>query len=176
MDKFVSILVVGMLSVLVALGLAPAAQAYPEGGQDISVSDQVVFGAQSFRVKATSDVTCKWSIEWNGDTRTKTSKKFTVVFKAPVVSKTTKIPLTGTCVYDTDDLSRVSARAGEAATFEKTIMITVLPAEDDVSAPGDDDDLPATGGPNLWILIAGVASVLGGAVVVRTAKRRGGEA
>ncbi len=170
MNKLGTMIVVALLGILAAVGFAPAAQAYPDAQQNLTVDRQSLFGGESFTAFATSNVSCDWTLEWNGESRTQTSENFTTSFEAPIVTEATDIPLNGTCLYDSLEEPRVAARAAAQVAFEKTIVITVLPRSDEVSPPGDGDDLPNTGGPNLWILIAGLVALVGGAFVVRAAK------
>jgi len=171
MNKLGMAIVIALMGVLATVGLAPAALAYPEAQQNLTVDRQSLYGGESFTAFATSNVSCDWTLEWNGETRTQTSEDFTTSFEAPVVTEVTEIALNGSCAYDSLEEPRAAAKAAAVATFEKTIIITVLPQGNAVSPPGD-DDLPNTGGPNLWILIAGLASVLAGVVVIRSAKGR----
>lgn len=171
MNKLGSIVMIALMGALATVGFAPAAQAYPDAQQNLTVDRQTLYGGESFTAFATSNVSCDWTLEWNGDSRDQTSEDFTTSYQAPIVTKVTEIPLNGTCLYDTLEEPRVAARAAAVGTFEKTIMITVLPQSNAVSPPGD-GDLPNTGGPNVWILIAGLVSVVAGALVIRSSKRR----
>lgn len=175
MKKLASLVLVALIGVLVSVGFASSAHAYPDAQQNLTVDRQVLYGGESFTASATSNVTCDWTLEWNGDSRDQTSEDFTTVYEAPVVTEITKIPLNGTCLYDSLEEPRLSAKSAAVGTFEKTIMITVLPQSSAVSPPND-GDLPNTGGPNLWILIVGLASLAAGATVIVTAKRRGAKA
>lgn len=172
MKKLGTTILVALLAVLATVGLAPAAQAYPDAQQNLTVDRQSLYGGESFTAFATSNVNCDWTLEWNGESRTQSSEDFTTSFEAPIVTEPTDIALNGTCIYDSLEEPRVAAKAAAESTFEKTIVITVLPQSNAVSPPGDDDDLPNTGGPNLWILIAGLLSLVAGAVVIRSAKSR----
>jgi LPXTG-motif cell wall-anchored protein len=175
MKKLASLVLVALIGVLASVGFASSASAYPDAQQNLTVDRQVLYGGESFTAFATSNVTCDWTLEWNGDSRDQTSEDFTTEYEAPVVTEITKIPLNGTCLYDTLEEPRIAAKAAATGTFEKTIIITVLPRGSAVNPPTD-GDLPNTGGPNLWILIAGLASVAAGAVVIRTSQRRGSKA
>ncbi len=172
MKKFALLLLATLIGVLASVGLAPSAQAYPDAQQNLTVDRQVLYGGEAFTAFATSNVSCEWTLEWNGDTRVQTSEDFTTTYTAPVVTEITKIPLKGTCRYDTLEEPRLSAKDAGLGTFEKSITITVLPRGSAVSPPAD-GDLPNTGGPDLWILIAGLASLAAGVAVIRTAKRHG---
>jgi len=176
--KVLSLGVTALLGLLAVIGFAPAAQAYPEVIIDLTVNRTVLYGGETFTATATSNVDCDWTLEWNGDSRDKSaSQLFVTTYTAPAVTKITKIPLHGTCVYNLPDgatpvTGKMAARtaAGPLTTWKRTIMITVLPQGSAVSPPGD--DLPNTGGPNLWILLAGLALVgTGTAVTLRTRRR-----
>ncbi len=171
MNQLGTIIMIALMGVLATVGFAPAAQAYPDAQQNLTVDRQSLYGGESFTAFATSNVNCDWTLEWNGESRTQTSEDFTTSFVAPVVTEVTEISLNGSCAYDSLEAPRAASKASAVSTFEKTIVITVLPQSNAVSPPGD-DDLPNAGGPNLWILIAGIAAVLAGAVVIRSAKSR----
>jgi LPXTG-motif cell wall-anchored protein len=168
--------VAALLGLLALVGFAPAAQAYPEVVIDLTAEPTVLYGGQTFTATATANVTCDWTLEWNGDTRTKGGvENFETVYTAPEVTKITKIPLHGTCDYLLPDgatpAPRVAARAAATpTTWNRTIDITVLPQGNAVSPPTD-TGLPNTGGPSMWLLLAGIALVaVGGTVAVRSRK------
>ena len=176
--KVLSLGVAALVGLLAVIGLAPAAQAYPEVVIDLTAHPTVLYGGETFTATATSNVDCDWTLEWNGDSRDKNaSKKFVTTYTAPDVTKITRIPLHGTCVYELPDgatpvTGKVSAKAaaGPLTTWKRTIMITVLPRGSAVSPPGD--DLPNTGGPDLWILLAGLGLVgVGTAVTLRSRRK-----
>ena len=176
--KVLSLVVAAVLGLLATIGLAPAAQAYPEVIIDLSVNRTVLYGGQTFTATATSNVDCDWTLEWNGDSRDKNaSQNFVTTYTAPAVTQITKIPLHGTCVYTLPDgatpvTGRHAARAaaGPLVTWKRTIMITVLPRGSAVSPPGS--NLPNTGGPDLWILLAGLSLVGAGAAVTLRSRRK----
>jgi len=160
-----------------AIGFAPSAQAYPEVVIDLSASPTVLYGGQQFTATATANVVCSWTLEWNGDSHHRTGHhNFVTKFTAPDVSKITKIPLHGTCGYTLPDgatpvTGRVAAHSAAAAphiTWRRTIIITVLP-QGSASPPSG---LPNTGGPDRWILLAGLALAATGGVVIARTKRR----
>jgi LPXTG-motif cell wall-anchored protein len=172
--SFSATVVVGLVA---AIGFAPSAQAYPEVVINISVGRTVVFGLHDFTAVASANVTCNWTLEWNGVTRTRAGHKtFTTTFRAPNVSRVTRIPLHATCVYTVPSgaravTSRTTATTASQATWRRTIVITVLPARGTVTPPSQ-GGIPNTGGPDLWILLAGLGLVAtGGAVVVRSKRR-----
>jgi LPXTG-motif cell wall-anchored protein len=178
--KVLSLGVAALLGLLAVIGLAPAAQAYPEVVIDLSAHPTVLYGGETFTATATSNVDCDWTLEWNGDSRDKNaSQQFVTTYTAPDVTKITKIPLHGTCVYTLPDgatpvTGRQVARsaAGPLVTWKRTIMITVLPRGSAVSPPGGGGHLPNTGGPQLWILLLGIGLAGAGAVVTVRSRRR----
>ena len=180
MNKLSSLAVVAIAAVmtlLAMLGLSTPAQAYPELKIDLTASPTVVYGGQRFTAHASSDVACSWSVEWNGVARhgqSNTGSPFATTFTAPRVSRITKIPLHGTCVYDSSSASTARATA-PSATWTRTVTITVLPGSTAVSPPGG-SDLPNTGGPNLLFLLGGLALLASGATAVSVARRRAEEA
>lgn len=171
MKKLASFGVAVLIALFSALGLAPSAQAYPEPQFNLTVNHQVIYGGQQFTATATSEVTCDWTLEWNGDSRFKTASTFVTTYTAPVVTTITKIPLNATCVYAAAS-ARKSARAAADATWTRSVTITVLPNGSAVSPPSSGGNLPNAGGPRLWIMLAGFGSLLAGAAVVVTARRR----
>jgi len=163
-----------LVTLLAVLGSLSPAQAYPEVQINLEVNRSVLYGGQNFTATASSTgTTCTWALEWNGVLRNGTSSNgdanpFKTTYTAPDVSKVTKIPLHGTCEY-----TAPSARG--AATWQRTIMITVLPQNSAVSPPGG-SHLPNTGGPNWIFLAGGLALLLSGAIAVTVARRRAEDA
>lgn len=163
-----------LLALLVVAGLAPAATAYPDEPISVSTDNQTIYGRGTFTANAASqNVDCDWTLEWNGVTRRigAPAKAYSTTFTAPDVKKTKVIPLAASCVY----AGRVAANQRAAATWNATINITVLPANETVPNTGTvagDDDLPNTGGPNRWFLLAGVALLITGTGAVLVARRR----
>jgi LPXTG-motif cell wall-anchored protein len=172
-----------LIAALAILGFFTPAQAYPEVSINLTVDRQVIYGGESFTATASSDGTkCTWSLEWDGkvrhgesytehDGQSYTRHDFTTTYKAAHVKKTTKIPLHGNCSY--------SDNARGTATWQETIMITVLPRRTAVSPPtggGSGTGMPNTGGPNIAFLIGGLVLLLSGATAVTVARRRAEEA
>ena len=83
--------------------------------------------------------------------------------------------LRATCAYDGDEKA---PNTRTAATWQRTIEITVLPRRTAVSAPGvgAGSDLPNTGGPNRLFLAGGLVLLISGATAVTLARRRAEEA
>ena len=167
--KVLSLAVAALVGLLTVIGLAPAAQAYPEGVCDLEVSAQVVNSGEtvtatshysvvdtSARKQAGDDV--HWVLTFNGDSRTGTGETFTASFTAPDVTKPSSFKLTST-------------GTGPAGTCSRSVDVTVLP-DGSVSPPGGGGGLPNTGGPDLWILLLGVVLVgAGTAVTLRTRRK-----
>jgi hypothetical protein len=155
---------------LAILGFSSPAQAYPEVQIYLEVDRQQLYGGQKFTATATSeDATCTWTLEWNGDVReSDDTLEYVTTYTAPDVTRITEIPLNGTCVY-----TAPSARA--ASTWQRTIMIRVLPPSAAV-APPVASNLPGTGGPERIILAGGAVLLLAGASAVFVARRRAEEA
>ena len=167
-----------LIAVLAMLGLSAPAQAYPELKIDLDANPRVLYGGQHFTATASSDVTCRWTLEWNGVVRhgrSASGSNFDTIYTAPQVTRITKIPLHGTCVYDAAEQPSGARAAAAPATVTRTITITVLPRSTAVSPPGG-SDLPNTGGPNLLFLLGGLALLVSGATAVSVARRRAEEA
>lgn len=166
---------VATLGLLALVGLAPAAQAYPDVNFNLTVNRQVIYGGETFTATATSNVTCDWTLVWNGQdsdtTRTHTSSLFVTTYTADEVSKVTKIPLQGTCEYTVPTARTAAhARSTARATWHKTIMITVLP-RGSALPPTTGGTLPNTGGPSLWLLVAGLGLTGIGVTAVARSRR-----
>jgi LPXTG-motif cell wall-anchored protein len=163
-----------LVVVLAIMGWQAPAQAYPEVQISLTVNRHVLYGGQTFTATADANVTCAWDLEWNGDARDANrapNATFNTTYTAPDVTKITKIPLHGTCGYDAAETP--SARS--AATWQRTIVITVLPPSTAVSPPIG-GDLPNTGGPNVLFLLGGLGLLVSGATAVIIARRRAEEA
>ena len=179
MKKLTSLGVAAFAALIAALATLAAqspAQAYPEVQIGLKVDRQVLYGGQKFTATASSNVHCAWTLEWHGKVRTgngSVGADFVTTYTAPAVTRSTKIPLHGTCAYDSSETP--SARS--AATWQQTIQITVLPRSTAVSPPGGGgSDLPNTGGPDWRVLVGGLVLLLSGATAVTVARRRAEEA
>lgn len=177
MKKLMSLCGAALIALLAVAGLAPAAHAYPDVNIDLTVNRQVLYGGETFTATGTSDVTCSWHLTWNDVARTgqgTDGSPFVTTYTAPAVTKVTKIPLHGTCTY-TQPSARKAAKAARtaasAATWERTIMITVLPRGSAVSPPAG-SDLPNTGGPNVLYFLVGIGLLTMGAGAVVVARHR----
>lgn len=163
------------VAVLAILGAQSPAQAYPEVSISLSVDRDVLYGGQDFTATAKGNVTCDWDVAWNDTVRNAheaPNVAFNTTFTAPKVTKVTKIPLRGTCMYDAAEQPTATRTT---TAWQRTIVITVLPRSSAVSPPVG-SDLPSTGGPNKLFLLGGLGLLLAGATAVTVARRRAEEA
>jgi hypothetical protein len=184
-----------LVSVLVSIGLAPAALA--EGGRRfaLSVDRHVIHSGEHFTATATATYTCQWMLEWNGDRRVRSGRTFTAAYTAPAVTRPTRIPLHGTCFYSPSEGRRIDVGGNRAVgtargmaqsitvtvppSWRHTVVVTVLPPGAAVSPPASGGGsahpggvIPNTGGPALLVLLAALGAVLVGSAMVRTSSRR----
>jgi LPXTG-motif cell wall-anchored protein len=167
MKKLTSLGVAAVVAALALLWWSPAAQAYPDVRIDLTVDRQVLYGGESFTATAKANVDCAWNLDWDGRVRSDNGTRKAWTFTADEVSRTTQVPLHGTCVY--------AASGRGSATWERTLMITVQPASAAVSPPSA-SDLPSTGGPNWYFLLVGVVLLMSGAGAVVVARWRAEQA
>lgn len=181
MKTFASLGVVVLLVVLVGPN-APASGA-PEAGTGftVSVDRTTLRSGQTLTATGRADRLCAWIVDWNNERRSASGRRIVVTFVAPEVQRRTRIPLRGTCFYATPQPPRAAAPGGRPASpsqrvtvtvptsLNSVVMITVLPSGAVVSPPepGGGGELPGTGGPDLWILLAGLATLLVGASLIR---------
>lgn len=175
MTKFGFAAVAAIAALLGILGFTGSAQAYPDVQHSLTVDRQVLSGGDSFTAFASANVDCTWDLAWNGLVREGRGLQFTTTYVAPQVTETETIDLVATCMYAGAASGRAQATN---ATWQKTVSITVRPGASAVAAPlgGNSSDLPGTGGPNLVVLLSGLALVLAGATAVAVARRRAEEA
>lgn len=176
----------GVLAIAILVAGGPPALAAPDakGGFSVKVDNTTVRSGQTLTATGRYSAACAWIIDWNSERRSATAKRIVATFVAPAVTEPTRIPLTGTCFYDTRSPTRprpsrpplqpngISQHLTVAVprNWPQTISITVLPAGAVVSPPesgGGGGDLPNTGGPDVWILLAGIATLLAGASLIR---------
>lgn len=150
-----------------AMAMAPAASAYPELTCTLSVDPQTVTEGETFTATGTAaevessgrtaaDSAIKWTVTFNGITKTGTGSTFAPTFTAPAVDKKTTFTLT-------------ASSTSPAGTCTRSADVTVLPDGTTVTPP--DGGLPNAGGPRLLILIAGLALLGFGFFAVRRASR-----
>jgi LPXTG-motif cell wall-anchored protein len=168
MKKLAVLCIAALGAVLLVLGTAPAASAYPEVTCNVTVSDQVVKPGQKFTVtgetpiavnaqnQQIADADVHWAFKWNGTTKERTGRTASATFTAPKVKKSRTIPLT-------------ARNTNPVADCVKHFDITVVAAT--VAGP-DDDGLPNTGGPTFWLLVAGAVLLIGGGGAAVASRRR----
>lgn len=174
MTKFGFAAVAAIAALLGILGFSSTAQAYPDVQHSLTVDKQVVFGGDSFTATASSNVDCDWDLEWNGQAREGDGTAFRTTYVAPEVSSVETIDLVGSCGY----VEPTDGSAKPAATWESRVAITIRPGATGLAALAGNSraDLPGTGGPNLVVLMGGLALVLAGATAVTVTRRRAEEA
>jgi hypothetical protein len=178
LTSFGAVALAALIAVLAMLGFQSPAQAYPDLRISLEVDRMVLYGGESYTATASSNVNCTWTLEWRGIVRPgvgSAGKDFLTTYTAPRVSKITKIPLHGTCVYDSAVKPTTARAAAAPVSWTRTIMITVLPRSTAVSPPTS-GGMPNTGGPDRLFLAGGLVLLLAGATAVTLARRRAEEA
>jgi LPXTG-motif cell wall-anchored protein len=176
----------GALLVVGGSTTAALADDYGPATIDLSVSPTELTGGETFTGTATSNKDCtSWSVTYDGGTSstnpaTGSGTSISFSFTTNPVSDVENHTVTATCTYD--DGTGTSDRSTALVPISRSADITVDPAGD-VSpptgpvGPGPDNggtgttSLPNTGGPDLWVLAAGLALLLGGAGAVFRARR-----
>lgn len=155
---------------LLVLGTAPGASAYPELTCQVSVDRQVIAPGDTFTVTgqaqgvdsknhALPSSAFSWTFEWNGVTKYRTGALVTASFQAPQVTRAKTITLT----------ARNSSPAGDCV---RHVNVEVRPALVAAPSSGNTSGMPNTGGPKLWLLVAGLVLVLGGGGAVAASRKR----
>ncbi len=174
MKKLCCVVVAVFVAIFVSLGFGSVAQAYPEVQISLSVDNKTVASSGSFTATATSNVDCSWNLAMNDKVRAGGGTRYVTTYTAPRVTEITEMPLTGRCTYTASE--GAARAAGELSTWERTVMITVLPAASAapaVAPPAQNGaDLPNTGGPNWVVAAGGLTLLLAGATAVTVARRR----
>src|SRR4051812_45493924 len=107
MKKLIAIGATGLIALVMLVGLAPAASAYPETTCNVTVDAQTVASGSKVHVHGTSTTTTTddglgrksaaptttWVVTFNGETRTIHSDVLDTTFDIPVVHKTTHFTL-----------------------------------------------------------------------------------
>lgn len=169
MKNLLKVVLAVLVGTVASVGLAPSAQAYPEAVCNLEVEAQVVRSGVDVNAtctlttvdsaaRAAAEPETNWVMTFNGETRTGTGPSFSASFPAPEVSERTELTLT------------VVGTRGDL-TCQRSATITVIPADGQVSPPGDDDGLPGTGGPRLALLFAGLGLVLAGGAAIRQSRK-----
>lgn len=158
--------VVGLLLALAPVG-AHAADDYADPGITISIPSTVIVGGDDLTVTVTSPTSCRWTLTFLDQVAKGTGKTFTHTFTTPVVQQRTEVPLNVTCDYDAVGGGTTSATASRTSTIVLLPRDAAIPAS--TGALGG--ILPATGGPTLWLLVAGGVLVLAGGALTVVRKR-----
>lgn len=191
---------IAWLGVVVAFavpGIPATAVAAPSTDPDVrvSVSTSILRSGETLTARGRSSADCAWLVDWNNERRTATGRAVLATFVAPEVQRRTTIPLRVTCFFATPappagkppkpstrpnaTSQRIYASVPRSVT--RTIRITVRPAGAVVNPPnppqppnppGPGGELPGTGGPDLWILLAGLATLVVGASLIKTSGAR----
>jgi hypothetical protein len=176
-----------VLALLGLLGMPSAAQAASTGNPHVTVqlSSKVVHTGQQFTVVSRANVLCDWIVTFRGDRRHTVGRANTSSFVAPDVSRRTTFPLEVTCVLHSVPAQHVTtgSKAVSGGHGASETLVVRIPPNTHVVTPvvvdpgtivkpphtgGDHPGgLPNTGGPPLWLLLAGLLTVVGGAVLVR---------
>ncbi len=172
MKKLVAIGAAALVAMFMAVGLAPAASAYPEAVCNLVVSPTVVHPGDVVTVhcsldtvdsprvlgRAAAGADTHWVVTFAGLTRTGTGESFTTHFTAPTVISST--------VYSVHSVGHDSVTG---VTCDRSVNITDLP-NNVVNPPHG--GLPNTGGPKLILLIAGIALALVGGIAIQQSRKR----
>lgn len=182
MRKYPAVVLAALVSMMSAMLIAGPAQAYPQQAVHIHfhVDHQVVHGGSTVTGFTSADVRCDWTVTFLSQSASGSGKRFRHEFATPKVHKRTVYPMRATCRY--------TSSQGDPKTWTGTIPITVVPTGDPLhqgaagagvnAAPPAGGALsgllPNTGGPAFWVLLAGLALLLGGAGVLLSSRRRTG--
>lgn len=177
---------------MIGLGTASAAQAvYSDPTVQVSVHPTTLVGGGDISGTASNgSPNCDWTVEFNGEVLNGPGPSFDFSFTTPVVDHKTVIDLNAECAYEDGNTNQSSANVTgsnqvttaafvlpNATQFvDRTIEITLLPKgddDDDDDSDGSSGGLPATGGPQGILLIAGASLVVVGAGAVVVARRKG---
>lgn len=132
---------------------------------DGSTGTLTVEAGAKFSLSLGGATACDWVVTFQGQTVTGHSNAggtFTPSFTAPVVTSKTTVPVVATCNYTDSTGGAGTAIKPLDATKTTTLYVDLFPAG---------SLLPAAGGPAFWILLAGVA-VLGSGVVIVVRQRK----
>lgn len=182
--------VMPFVALALCLGVPVAAGAAPVPVVALTVDRAVLFSGETVTARARANANCSWLIVWAASKQVRTGRTASVAFTAPVVTRPTRIPLRARCfaLEGTPTPSATSApdQPGHGGASQKlvvtvppsgadTVTVMVLPPGNGVvSPPGDrgvqPGGLPGTGGPARALLLAGLASLLGGVLAVRFAR------
>lgn len=190
--KRISVLAGAVVAALLMLvASATAAQAacdYPQPVFGISVDHQVVRGGDTFVAHARANVRCDWRMRFGDQRASGTGKQLRHRFSTPVVAHRTERSVRVTCRYSSGGGARPCGTARASRLWHGTVPVTLLSRNDSANVPpsaptggspggsagpsaGFGGLLPNTGGPEFWILVAGLVLLLGGGTAVVVARR-----
>lgn len=181
-----------LLGILALIGLlvppAQAAQAAPvlDSRFSLTVNQTTLRSGETLTARGRATIPCAWIVDWNNERSSAKGRQITATFVAPEVTSTTVIPLRANCFYTPATPLRPSPPAARddgvgqrlvvrvPESWSQTIPITVVPSA--IVDPPEPEEggggLPDTGGPDRWILLVGLASLLVGAALIRRASPR----
>ncbi|HWU32980.1 MAG TPA: LPXTG cell wall anchor domain-containing protein, partial [Marmoricola sp.] len=143
-----------------------SAQAYPTPVLTLNLNLQTVVSNHQFKAVASADIKCDTlTVTFLNQTATSPGSTVTKVFTAPTVTKTTTLPVHGTCTFTSTTGTSGHALAVKSQTLRATAYITITPV-------GGGTGLPNTGGPSVGWLVAGVAALIAGAGAMFFGRRR----
>lgn len=160
MKKIATLCLAALGGLVLTLGIAPAASAYPEQTCNVTVDRQVVDPGDTFTVTGRWESTnASWTFRWNGVTKHRTGAEVHASFTAPEVATSRTItlkaratsPTGSTCIHDLDITVGTAIVAGPT---------------------GGGGLLPNTGGPTFWLLVAAIVLLLGGGGALLASRRR----
>jgi len=181
-----------VLAVLGALGLPVAGFAAPSGVPHIELhlSRTTVVGGDPVTVTANANALCDWIVTFHGERRHTVARSIRTTFITPEVSRRTRLNVVATCVVHTvrakpepapavensgsrHDVQALVVRIPAAATVDPPLTILPGSVVEPPTAPHHPGGMPNTGGPSLWLALAGLVAVLLGGVLVERSLRRG---
>ncbi|MCW2858067.1 MAG: hypothetical protein JWR52_3682 [Marmoricola sp.] len=172
MKKLVAIGAAALVAMFMAVGLAPAASAYPEAVCNLVVSPTVVHPGDVVTVhcslqtiesprlagRSAASADTHWVVTFDGLTHTGTGESFTTHFTAPQVSSST--------VFSVHSVGHDTVTGVKC---DRSVNVTDVPGGTVVSPPTG--GLPNTGGPGLILLVLGVCFVLGGGIAIQRSRK-----
>jgi len=180
----------GCAVVLALLGLLVTPTAQAAGAQipriTLQLSATTVTSGSPLVVTARANALCDWIVEFNDERRHSIERSVRTTFTAPVVTERTRLNVAVTCVVHTPPRppQQAGTATGPGSQHDAQAVMVQIPARATVDPPvivlpgtavepphgpggGHHGGLPGTGGPERWLLLAGLTSLLIGSVLVR---------
>ncbi|RNL80833.1 LPXTG cell wall anchor domain-containing protein [Nocardioides marmorisolisilvae] len=180
------------LAFLGVLGLPASSVAAPAKVPHIELhlSRTVVVGGDPVTVTARANALCDWIVTFHGERRHTIARSIRTTFVTPEVDHRTRLNIVVTCVVHTPpgkpkpvppaansgsrhDAQALVVRIPAAATVDPPLTIVPGGIVEPPKPPHHPGGLPNTGGPALWLVLAGLLALLAGAVTVQRSLRRG---